>query len=477
MNSSLKSGFVWTSLEKVLIQIMQFGLGVLIARYITPEEYGILGVLMVFINISQVFIDSGLGSALIYNNTLDDEDLQTVFSFNLVVSIVLFLIIILIAKPFEIFLNMNDFALYLGVSAIVLIINAFILVPTSILRVKMDFKSIAISNLISTLLSGILGVMFAIYGYGIWALILQLLTKSITQMLILGCTSRWKPKLKFYRHSFITMYKYSLAIFGTSCITKISSEGISFFVAKILTPYNLGIFTRANQFVSAAGTALGSIFGTVLFPAFSSMKNNMVDFYRLYNRMLTIQSLVIIPLFILLAVLSKPIVLLLLTEKWIDVIPILQILAIGRIFSTISYVTEQAIYSIGRSDLEFKQQRDKIIVKLLFVIGGFKFGLLGIAVADALSTILSFWITNHYAKKCLQIKSTEQLRSILPFLLFSILSACPTLYIITFTHSSVQGIFLGTAIFMSLYMMLLYLFKRTLLVKIFEAVKKYIAWS
>lgn len=475
MANSIKSGFIWTAIEKFSIQIIQFGLGILIARYITPEEYGILGVLMVFINISQVFIDSGLGSAIIYNNTLDEEDLQTAFSFNFFVSILLFLFIVLLAHPFEIFLNMNDFALYLGVSAMVLIFNAFILVPTSVLRVKMNFKAIAISNLFSTFLSGILGAIAAICGYGIWALILQLLSKSITQMLILGYTSRWKPRLRFYRSSFVAMYKYSLAIFGTSCITKISSEGISFFVAKILTPYNLGIFTRANQFVSAAGTALGSIFGNVLFPAFSSMKNSPKDFYRLYNRMLIIQSLIIIPLFVLLALLSKPIVLLLLTEKWIDVVLILQILSIGRIFSTISYVTEQAICSVGRSDLEFKQQRDKIIIKIVFVIAGFKFGILGIAVADALSTLLSFWITNHYALKCLDIKSSEQLKSITPFLLFSIISAIITYFIITLDYSLIYQILIGTIVFVLFYLLLVYLFKRKLVVAIFRTLKNHIA--
>lgn len=405
--------------EKFSVQIVQFILGIIIARHITPSEYGVLGVIMVFINISQVFIDSGLGSSLIYKNNLEEKDLQTTFTFNFVISVI-FAVSVLLLSPFlESMLDMKGIRLYLSVSIIVLTFNAFILVPTSILTTRMEFRSIAFCNLISTFISGSLGAVLACCNFGVWALISQLLCKAIIQVLLFVPLCRWLPNFSFDKQSFLGLYKYGIAIFGTSCITKFTGEGISLFIAKILTPYNLGIFTRANQFASLTGTSLGSIFSTVLFPAFSSARSRDNGFQEIYHKMIICQGFIIIPLFFFLALISKPIVILLLTEKWIDVVPVLQILCIGRILSTISIATEQAICASGKSNLEFKQQLYKIITKIVFIVVGFTYGIIGIAIADALSTILSYFITNYFARKCEGFSVENQIYALLPFILFS----------------------------------------------------------
>lgn len=463
MANSIKNGFIWTAMEKFSIQFVQFVLGIIIARHITPDEYGVLGILMVFVNISQVFIDSGLGSALIYKNDLKERDLQTAFTFNLVVSVAIILLVWSIAIPFESFFEMDSLAIYLSLSIIVLVFNAFIVVPTSILRIRMDFKAIALSNFISTLLSGAIGAVSAYCGLGILALIAQLISKSFLQMIILAFHCKWRPSFSFNSNAFKEMYRYAFSIFGTSCITKISGEGISLFIAKILSPYDLGIFTRATQFATLAGTSLGSIFSTVLFPAFSALKEDMDGLISMYKKMIEYQGLFIIPIFIFLAALSKPLVVLLLTEKWADVIQILQILCVGRILSTISIVTEQAICSVGRSDLEFKQQRDKITLKIISIAIGFNWGIIGIALADAISTLLSFFITNHYAKKCLPVSSVEQLKLLTPFIFFSFVPALiSSLICHYYIESAFCGLLCGAIICSSLYIVFIFLFKKSL---------------
>lgn len=420
MAKSIKNGIAWVAIEKFSSLFVQFVLGIIIARYITPSEYGVLGVLMVFINISQVFIDSGLGSALIYKNNLKENDLQTTFSFNFAISLLFATGVFLLSPLLESILEMKNLQTYLSISMIVLIFNAFIVVPTSILTTKMEFRSIAITNFASTFISGTLGAIFAFKGFGIWALIIQLLSKSAVQVLLLFPFCRWIPRFSFNKQSFLELYKYGVALFGTSCITKFILEGISLFIAKILTPYSLGIFTRANQFTSLTGSSIGSIFSTVLFPAFSKSRESGSDYNEKYKEMIIYQGLIIIPIFFLLALISKPLVLLILTVKWADVIPVLQILAIGRMLSTISIVTEQAICASGRSDLELKQQVYKLILKVVCVSIGFYWGLLGVAIADAISTLLSYFITNHFAKRCKGFSVNNQLVSLLPFIFSSI---------------------------------------------------------
>lgn len=468
MANSIKKGFAWTAIEKFSLQIVQFVIGIVIARFITPDEYGILGVLMVFVTISQVFIESGLGSALIYRNNLDDDDLQTTFTFNFLISFAIVVIIAIFAVPLENLIGVPDLSSYLIVCIFVLVPNAFIVVPTSILRVKMDFKAIAISNVVSTLLSGFAGVVSAIIGLGVWALVIQLLSKSTLQFILMMFQCHWLPRFRFNKKSFLGMYKYSFAIFGTACISKVTDQGISLFIARILTPYSLGIFTRGNQFATLAGTSLGTIFSTVLFPAFSAKKNNETQFQSLMRKMVEHQGAFIIPIFIFIAVLSKPIVIILLTEKWIDVVPVLQILCIGRILSTISIATEQAICSVGRSDLEFKQQFYKLALKVVFIAAGFNWGLLGIAIADALSTLLGFFVTNFFANKCISLTSIDQLKILKPFMIAASISSLAGLYYVyTVTNIWLQLI-IGAIIMVILYMVIVCMIRKTFIYDLFE---------
>lgn len=451
MGNNIKKGFVWVAIERFSLQIVQFIIGIVIARFITPSEYGILGVLMVFITMSQVFIDSGLGSALIYRNNLYESDLQTTFTFNFIISCAIIFFIYLSSDYIENLIGVSKLSIYLRVCIFVLLPNAFVLVPTSILKIKMNFKEIAISNVISTIISGCLGIIYAIMGYGIWALVIQLVSKSVIQSLLLILQCRWIPKFDFSIDSFLGMYNYSIALFGTSCISKITDHSISLFIAKLLTPYSLGIITRANQFATLAGSSIGSIFSTVLFPAFSAIKNDTTQFILLQNKMLKYQGLFVIPIFFFLAVLSKPIVIILLTEKWIEVVPILQILCIGRIFSTISLVTEQAICSIGRSDLEFKQQLFKLMLKIILIVVGFKWGLYGIAYADAFSTLLSFFITNHFASRCMHLSTKKQLKILSPYLLSSFLAAIVCYFIMSFLCNVWLELVFGAFIYIIVY--------------------------
>lgn len=473
MSNNIRKGFAWTAIEKFSLQIVQFVIGIVIARFITPDEYGILGVLMVFVTISQVFIESGLGSVLIYRNNLDENDLQTTFTFNFFISLALVIIIALFANSLEKLIGVPDLSGYLIVSIFVLIPNAFIVVPTSILRVKMDFKAIALSNVISTLLSGCAGVVCAIMGFGVWALVIQLLSKSTLQFLLMMFQCHWLPNFRFSRDSFRGMYKYSFAIFGTSCISKVTDQGISLIIARILTPYSLGIFTRGNQFATLAGTSLGTIFSTVLFPVFSAKKNDAMQFQSLMRKMVEYQGAFIIPIFLFLAVLSKPIVIILLTEKWIDVVPILQILCIGRVLSTISIATEQAICSVGRSDLEFKQQFYKLVLKVIFIVFGLKWGMLGVAVGDSLSTLMSFFITNYFANKCINFGSLVQLKILVPFLITAIISSLAGLYIVNLLSSMWAQLVIGALIMFVLYMSGLLIFQREFVLQALRTIGVY----
>ena len=203
MNNSLSGkvlkGFSWTAIERVVSQLVIFIIGIVVARLVTPSEYGVLGILMVFINVSSVFVDSGLGNSLIYYNELKERDLRTTFSLNIFISIFLMLLIYLFSSLIENFYQLENLALYLQIISFTILFNAFVVVPTAILKVSLNFKSLAISNMCSSVASGILAIVMAYHGYGIWALIAQVMARSFLQASFLVVMSKWIPKLVFYK--------------------------------------------------------------------------------------------------------------------------------------------------------------------------------------------------------------------------------------------------------------------------------------
>lgn len=409
---SIKKGIIWTSGEKLLTQFVQFILGIIIARLITPQEYGVLGIILVFINVAQVFIDSGLGSALIYRNNLDKRDIQTTFSFNFIVSITL-CILLFIGSPFiEDFFKLEGLTSFLRIASLVLIFNSFVIVPICILKVKQNFKAISIANFASTLISGVLGVFLAYAGYGVWALIIQLLSRSILLMILITIQSRWLPDFSFSRKSFDGLWKYSANLLTSHSLTKFVEEGVSFIVGKALAPYSLGLFTRGLQFASLPNGIIGSVLSTVMFPALSSYRQDESLFYQTYRKTIIIQSILIPPIYIGLAIISEPLVFLLLGEKWMDVVPVLQIFCFGKSIFSLANTTEHALCSLGYSNIALKQQMYKMVVKMVLILFALRWGLMAVVIANAAADFSAYFITNYCGRKLLLYSLKKQIQDV-----------------------------------------------------------------
>lgn len=409
---SIKNGVIWTSGEKLLTQLVQFILGIIIARLITPQEYGVLGIILVFINISQVFIDSGLGSALIYRNNLDKRDIQTTFSFNFIVSLILCVLLCLGSPFIEDYFKLEGLISFLRIASLVLIFNSFVIVPTCILKIKQNFKAISIANFASTLMSGVLGVILAYAGYGVWALIIQLLSRSILLMILITIQSRWLPDFSFSRKSFDGLWKYSANLLTSHSLTKFVEEGVSFIVGKALTPYSLGLFTRGLQFASLPNGIIGSVLSTVMFPALSSYRQDEALFYQTYRKTIIIQSILIPPIYIGLAIISEPLVFLLLGEKWMDVVPVLQIFCFGKFIFSLANTTEHALCSLGYSNIALKQQMYKMLVKLVLILFALRWGLMAVVIANAVADFSAYFITNFCGRKLLLYSMKKQIKDV-----------------------------------------------------------------
>ena len=465
MNNSLSGkvlkGFSWTAIERVVSQLVIFIIGIVVARLVTPSEYGVLGILMVFINVSSVFVDSGLGNSLIYYNELKERDLRTTFSLNIFISIFLMLLIYLFSSLIENFYQLENLALYLQIISFTILFNAFVVVPTAILKVSLNFKSLAISNMCSSVASGILAIVMAYHGYGIWALIAQVMARSFLQASFLVVMSKWIPKLVFYKESCIRLYRYGINLITASCLTKITEEGISFFLGKVFSPYNLGIYTRATQFSVLPSTSIGNVIISVLFPTLSLVKDDKDKFKQIYNAIIKIMSALSMPVFVILVVIAEPFIRLVLTEKWIEVVPFLQVFCIGRLLFPVSNVTEQALNAVGRSDLFLKQQIWKMAVKALFILPALFFNIYIVAIADALSSMVAYFVTTIVARKVLSIGVFGQLRSIIWYMLFALGAGVMAYYCESFISNDFFKIVFAAITYLVIYIVMILSFKRT----------------
>lgn len=459
------NGFTWTAFERVFSQVVVFIIGIVIARLVTPNEYGILGILMVFVNIASILIDSGFGSALIYYNKLDDRDLSTTFLLNFIISVIAAICVIVLAPFVEKFYELPHLSIYLYTVTSVIILNAFLVVPTSILKVRLDFKSLAITNVLSSLISGITAIVLAYQGFGVWALIVQIILRSLLQVLFLLYYCRWRIHIGLYKDSLHKLFKYAVNILTASWITKFTEEGLTFFIGKSFSPYSLGIYTRATQFSTLPSTSFGSIIIAVLFPSLSLVKDDKTSFYNVYNRIVNLTAMITIPFFFLLAVVSNPLIHVVLGEKWVDAAPILSILCIGRILFPVSNITEQAINACGRSDLFMRQQLYKMLAKALFIIPALFFNIYVVAIADAASSFVAYFITTMVAVEGIDLKIKDQAFIISRFILVSLVSSIfvyiLSLYIVNKWSMLLGGTFLFVLVLMSI---LLIFFKSDLMI-------------
>jgi len=416
-SNTVVKGLVWSSFEKLSVQIVQFIIGVILARLLTPAEYGIIGILLVFIAFMQVFIDSGFSKALIQTQDRSEIDYSTVFFTNSLISVGCYVLLWFGAPWIADFYNNPELIRYTRVIGSVLFFNALFAIPNTILIIHLDFKVLAKINFAGNLISGVIAILMAYYGYGVWALIWQQIIRAVLLVLLYWLFVRWKPLLVFSKESFKRLFAFGSKLLYASLLGMIVNNFTNLFIAKLSSTKDLGYYTRGTQFTDVVYGTTSSVLDSVLLPIFSKSQNDLpllVSYFRTFIRSV---ALLIVPIFFLLAFVSKPLVLLLLTEKWLPVVPIMQIFCFARLITIIAGLNITVLYAIGRSDLVLKQQVIKIIIRVVFLALALKFGIIYIAIAELLSTIVHFFINTYYPGKIMKINAGVQLKEMMPIAL------------------------------------------------------------
>lgn len=371
VRSQLLHGVVWNFIEKVLIRGVSFFISIILARLLSPSDYGLIGMLAVFVSISNVFIEGGLAKALIQRQDCQDIDFSTAFVANVGMSLVIYLIMFISAPWIAAFYNEPILIPLTRILSLNFILGSFNIVQRAKLMAQVDFKSLAQINVISTIVSGLVGIAMAYWGTGVWALVGQTLCSTIVLIVLLPIYSKWTPSIKFSKDSFSQLFGFGSKLMTTGVYSVVLNNISTICIGRFYKSSQLGFYTRASQFSEMISSTLYDVLGNVTFPVLSHLQDDHEKLVAVYRKSLFLTAMIIFPIMILCALLARPMVLILLTEKWLPCVVLMQWLFLARMFTPLSAINMNILNAIGRSDLFMKLDFSKaplILVVLAITI-------------------------------------------------------------------------------------------------------------
>lgn len=458
MSESLKHktlrGTLWSSIERFSVQGVMFVVMIIMARILTPEDYGLVGMLTIFIAISQSLIDSGFSQALIRKQDRSEIDNSTVFYFNIAVGVILYLILFFSAPLIAKFYNEPILVPLTRVISLSILINSFVVVQRALLTVNIDFKTQAKASFSAAIASGIVGITMAYTGWGVWAIVWYQITNLAVNVGLLWIFSKWRPQLVYSWQSFKELFFFGSKLAASGILDTLYNNIFLIVIGKIFKASDLGYYTRAQQFAAFPSSNLTGIIQRVTFPVLCTIQDDDERLQSVYRRFLRLSAFLIFPLMIGLAAVAKPLVLLLLKEQWEFAATLLSIICLSMMWYPIHSINLNLLQVKGRSDLFLKLEIVKKCVGIVILCGTIPLGLVAMCWGTVLSSLISLIINTHYTGKLIQVGFLKQIKDITPSLLYSFSMGAIVLGAIQFVKGDALqltiGIILGIIYFIAI---------------------------
>ena len=392
VRSKLIHGVAWNFTEKILVKVASFAISVILARLLSPSDYGLMGMLAIFMSISSVFIEGGLAKALIQRQGCQDIDYSTAFVTNVFLSLVIYAVLFLTAPFIAEFYEEPILIPLTRVLALTIILGSFNIVQRAKLMANVDFKSLAQINVMSILVTGAIGIYMAYEGYGVWALVGQSIGSTLFLIFIFPFYSKWKPSLRFSKESFSHLFGFGSKLMVTGVYSVIFNNIATFCIGKVYKSAELGYYTRGSQFSDLISFTVNDVLGTVSFPVLSELQNDTDRLVAVYRKSLFVTAMVIFPVMVLCALLAYPLVLILLTEKWLPCVVLMQWLCLARMFTPLSALNMNILNAVGRSDLFMKLDFSKAPLTILILAITIPISVKAIVIGTFVDSFLCFFI-------------------------------------------------------------------------------------
>lgn len=440
------TGVKWNAIGRFSTQGISFVISILLARILSPSDYGVIGMIGIFMAIAQTFIDSGFGSALIRKKDCTDTDYSTAFYFNIVVGIISYLILFISAPLIAIFFKTPILVDIVRVLSINLFLNSLTIVQTAMLTAAVDFKSQAKISLVATIISGVIGLIMAYHGYGVWSLVYQSVSMSIVRTISFWLVTKWKPQRIFSKNSFRYLFGFGSKIFSASILHTIYVNLTTILIGKFYTPKDLGYYSRGESLASLPSANLTSILQSVTYPILSKIQDDDERLIQVYRKYICMTSMLIFFGMCLLIALAKPLILVLLSEKWTNSIIYLQVFCFAYMFDHICQLNLNILYVKGRSDLVLKLEVIKKTISISMIVAAIPFGILAICISRALYTQIAVIINTYYTGKLFGFGYLDQFRDFGKYFIYSIIAVIPAFIISFYSLNSILIIIFGASI-------------------------------
>ena len=448
------SGVKWNAIGRFSTQGIGFVFGLILARLLSPADYGVTGMVGIFFAIAGTFIDSGFGSALIRKKDCTDVDYSTAFYFNAVVGIICCIALSLAAPFIADFFNTPILADIVVVMSINLFISSLSIVQGARLTAAIDFKTQAKISLITTVFSGVVGITMAYTGFGVWSLVWQGVFANILRTVLLVSFTKWYPKWQFSKDSFKYLFNFGSKILTASLLHTIYSNLSTLIIGKFYTAKDLGYYSRGESMASLPSTNITGILGSVTYPILSKIQDDDKRLINVYRKYIAITSMVIFFGMFLLAALAKPLILALLTEKWLSSVIFLQVFCFALMFDHICQLNLNILYVKGRSDLVLRLEVIKKTISISMLVAAIPFGVLAICLSRAIYTQIAVMINTYYTGKLFGLGYFVQVRDFIKYLIFSAMAVAHA-FIITYTSfNPIMILIVGGVIACTIYWML-----------------------
>lgn len=417
-------GMVWTALQKYSTMFIQFVSGIILARLLTPYDYGCIGMLSIFMILAESFIDGGFGSALIQKKRPTQEDYSTIFYWNIGMAVLMYAILYLCAPAIARFYNIPLLGTVLRVQGIVLFIYAFNIVQRNQLKKKLNFKVLSIVTITTSIIALSVTIYMAYKGFGVWALVAQNLITATIPAIVFWFFMRWRPVLAFSLKSFKELFSFGFYMFLTNLLNKFGQQIQGLLIGKVYNPSTMGYYSKALGTEKLASQSIAGIMTQVTYPLYAEAQDDKRVLSNMIKRLTMTLSYMTFPLMYILLLCAKPIFVLLYSDRWIQSVPYFQVLCIAGLVSCLISVNTQPIAAIGKSKTMFVWTIIKRVVGIGFVVLGLLlWGMKGLLAGVVLNTWFSYLVNILLVSKHIGYKWTQQLLDILPVAIMSTVAA------------------------------------------------------
>ena len=454
-------GTIWAYIQQFSTQIFTFIITIILARLISPEEFGLIGMITIFIALGTAFFDGGLINSLIVNDAIDEQDYSTVFFFNIFIAITIFFVLFFTSPYIAAFYDKPILTSLIRVYSLVFIFNSLGTIQNVILTKEMNFKKITFINLPALIISSILSIIMAYKGFGVWSLVFSYVLNSFFSSLFLWIIVKWKPMFIFNLVAFKIHFNFGYKLMLSNVLDIVYRNSYNVIIGKYFSAFQVGLYTNANSLIMLPIGNISGAINRVALPMFSVIKDDNKKLKEAYKRIIELVFFIVLPIMMLIFVLAEEIILFFFTEKWLNMTEILRILSLSAIFYPIHYYNLLILQIKGKTGSYLKLEVIKKIIQTIIIIFSVFFGFKALLWGQVIFSVLALFVNTFYTSSILKYSMINQIIDVTPLFIITALIGVLCFYLnYSFDLNSIFLIILLFSSFgISMYFCVTYFFK------------------